>query len=167
MESIYSRRSIRKYQPTDVSETLVNQLLRAGMYAPSAGNEKPWHFIVVRNRTLLNQITRIHPHTQMLLEAPLAIVPCVDLRELKYDGDFWEQDMSACTMAILLQGEALGLGTCWCGVHPKKNLLQEISQLLQLPNYMIPFSVIAVGYPDEKREVRERFDAQRVHQDTW
>lgn len=167
MEVIYNRRSIRKYKDTHVSDETVNQLLRAAMYAPSAGNERPWQFVVIRDRDKLNAIAAFHPFTQMLKEAPVAIVPCADQRSLKYEGDFWPQDLAACTQNILLQGTSLGLGTCWCGVYPKKNFVEAMTELLELPEYMVPFSVVALGYPAEEREVRERFNPERVHYDKW
>ena len=61
MKAIFKRRSIRKYLNKLVSERTVKELLRAGMAAPSAGNEQPWHFIVIRNRQILDCIPDIHP----------------------------------------------------------------------------------------------------------
>lgn len=167
MSVIFDRRSIRRYKDLPVSEKDLEGMLRAGMYAPSAGNERPWQFVVIRDREKLMKITEFHPFTQMLKEAPVAIVPCADMRELKYDGDFWVQDMAACVENILLEGTARELGTCWCGVYPKENYVRELSALLGLPDYMIPFSVIAAGHPNESREVRERFNRSRVHFEKW
>jgi nitroreductase len=167
MDVLYKRRSIRRYKGDQVSDEVVEHLLRAGMYAPSAGNERPWQFVVIRDRDKLEKIAAFHPFTQMLKEAPMAIVPCADQRDLKYDGDFWVQDLAACTQNILLQGTALGLGTCWCGIYPKVPYVEAMSDLLGLPEYMVPFSVIAVGYPAEEREVRERYNPDRVHYDQW
>ncbi|MGI5999145.1 MAG: nitroreductase family protein, partial [Lutispora sp.] len=66
MKEIYTRRSIRKYEDKPVTDEQIHELLRAAMYAPSAGNEKPWHFVVIKDRAILNEITTYHPHTQML-----------------------------------------------------------------------------------------------------
>lgn len=167
MEAIFTRRSIRKYKDQPVDEGQIQQMLRAAMYAPSAGNEKPWHFVIVKDREKLSEITHIHPHTQMLKEAPLAIIVCADIRDVKYDGDFWIQDIAASVQNILLQGKALGLGTCWCGVYPKKELVDNISRLIDLPEYIIPVAIVAVGHPAEEREVRERYNPDRVHYEAW
>ncbi len=167
MKEIFSRRSIRKYQDKAVDEAQIEELLRAAMYAPSAGNERPWHFVIIRDRDKLNEITKFHPYTQMLKEAPLAIAVCADISNVKYDGAFWVQDIAAAVQNILLQGESMGLGTCWCGVYPKKELVEGVSQLLNLPGHIIPVSVIAVGYPAEKKEVRERYNPDRVHYENW
>jgi nitroreductase len=70
MDIILSRRSIRRYTDEPVPENLVRELLAAAMSAPSAGNQQPWHFIVIRDRKLLDQITKCHPHSQMLKQGP-------------------------------------------------------------------------------------------------
>ncbi|MFZ5944972.1 MAG: nitroreductase family protein [Bacillota bacterium] len=167
MKEIFTRRSIRKYKDQPVDQGKIQQMLRAAMYAPSAGNEQPWHFIIIKDRKKLNAITEFHPFTQMLKEAPVAIVPCADISNVKYEGLFWIQDMSAAIQNILLQGEALGLGTCWCGVYPKDELVEKVSKLLNLPEKIIPVAIIAVGHPAEKREIAERYNADRVHNEVW
>lgn len=167
MKEIFTRRSIRKYEDKAVSDEKIQKLLRAAMYAPSAGNEKPWHFIVIKDREILNEIPKFHPYTQMLLEAPLAIVPCCDTSNLKYNGAFWVQDMAASIQNILLEAKHLGLGSCWCGVYSRQELVDKVSQLLGTPKHIIPVAIIALGYPGEEREVRERFNPDRVHNNKW
>ena len=80
IEAIFSRRSIRKYTDQPVPEQFLETLLKAAMSAPSAGNEQPWQFVVIRERQTLDAIPDIHPHSAMLKEAPLAIVVCGDLK---------------------------------------------------------------------------------------
>lgn len=167
MKEIFERRSIRKYLDKTVEDKDLYKLLRAGMYAPSAGNEHPWHFVVVKNRETLEKIPTFHPHTAMLKEAPLAIVVCGDTSNLKYDGLFWIQDISACIQNILIEGQYLGLGTCWCGVYPREELVKEVSDLLDLPDHIKPVAIVAVGHPAEKREVKERYKEDRVHLERW
>lgn len=167
MNEIYARRSIRKYKSDAVSDEQVKSLLRAAMYAPSAGNEQPWHFVVVTDRAKLNAITEFHPYTQMLKEAPMAIVACADMTNLKYDAAFWVQDISASIQNILLEAVTLGLGTCWCGVYPREELIDAVKSLLVLPDHIVPVAIIAVGHPDEERQVRERYSVERVHYNTW
>lgn len=167
MKEIINRRSIRKYEDKPVDDMQIQKLLRAAMYAPSAGNEKPWHFIVIKDRDNLNKITTFHPFTQMLKEAPLAILVCADTSNIKYDGAYWIQDIAASVQNILLQGESMGLGTCWCGVYPRQELVDGMSKLFNLPENIKPVSIIAVGHPAEKREVKERFDPDRVHYENW
>jgi nitroreductase len=167
LKEIFERRSIRKYQDKPVDDESIKKLLRAAMYAPSAGNEHPWHFILIKNRERLNEITTIHPYTQMLKEAPLAIMVCADTSNVKYDGAYWVQDCSAAVQNILLEGQHLGLGTCWCGVYPRESLVKPVRDLFELPDHIEPVAIIAVGYPAEERQVKERYKEDRVHNETW
>lgn len=167
MKEILTRRSIRKYEEQPVSEEKIHQILRAAMYAPSAGNERPWHFIMIKDRKTLDEIPKFHQHTQMLLEAPLAIVPCCDTSNLKYNGVFWVQDMAAAIQNILLESKYLGLGSCWCGVYPRKEFIEPIKDLLNMPEHIIPVAVIAIGFPGEEVEVRERYKEERIHYEKW
>jgi nitroreductase len=116
-EAILSRRSIRKYLPTPVSEHDIHQLLDAAMNAPSSSNGQPWHFVVVSDRKLLDEIPRFHAYSGMLKEAPLAVVVCGDTSLEKTKG-VWVQDCSAATQNLLLAARALGLGSVWLGVYP-------------------------------------------------
>lgn len=167
MKEIYSRRSVRRYENKPVGDYQIRELLRAAMFAPSAGNEQPWHFVVIKDRKKLDEITTFHPYSQMLKEAPLAIIVCADTSIVKYEGAFWIQDISASIQNILLQAEAMGLGTCWCGVYPVEKLVKEVSKLVNLPEHIKPVGIIAVGYPGEKREVSDRFKPDRVHYENW
>ncbi len=167
MKEIFTRRSIRKYKDQHVEQEQIQEMLRGAMYAPSAGNEKPWHFVIIRDRDKLNEITNFHPFTQMLKEAPVAIIACADTSNVKYDGAFWVQDMAASIQNILLQGEALGLGTCWCGVYPREEFVENVSKLINSPKEIIPVAIIAVGHPAEQREVKERYNTDRVHNEVW
>ncbi len=82
MEAISKRRSIRKYQTKDVSEAVIHEILTAAMCAPSAHNQKPWHFIVIKDREKLNAIMKVHPYSKMLKEAPVAILVCANMDNL-------------------------------------------------------------------------------------
>lgn len=167
MKEIFSRRSIRSYIDKDVSDNQVKELLRAAMYAPSAWNEFAWHFVVIRDRNTLNEISNSHPYAHMLLEAPLAIIPCCDTGNFKYDGVFWIQDMAAAIQNILLQAESMSLGTCWCGVYPRKELIDIVSQIVSLPDHIVPVAIIPVGYPGEKKDETERYKPDRIHNEKW
>lgn len=167
MKEIYSRRSIRKYKDIPLEDSKIKQVIRAGTYAPSAGNEKPWHFIVITKRETLEAITSFHPYTQMLKSAPVAVIACADLTNIKYEGVFWIQDMSAAVQNMLLEATAMNLGSCWCGVYPNPVLVENLSMLLDLPSNIIPAAIVALGIADETREVDERYNESLVHYEKW
>lgn len=166
MEAILSRRSIRKYTNEDVSDEIVKELLEAAMSAPSAGNEQPWHFVVIRDRKILNEIPNIHPYSGMLREAPLAILVCGDESLQKYKG-YWVQDCSAATENLLIAINAKGLGGVWLGVYPVEDRVNGIRKLLDMPNNVIPFSLISIGHPAEQKPPANRYNSSRIHYDRW
>jgi len=166
MKAILSRRSIRRYTEEPVSRDLIEELLKAAMNAPSAGDEQPWHFIVIDRRPILDKLADIHPHAKMLKQAPAAIIVCGDESMEKFK-DFWVQDCSAASENMLLAAHALGLGAVWLGIYPAEKIVLEIRELLNIPSNIIPFSIISIGYPAEEKESKERFDASRIHSNTW
>lgn len=166
LEAILKRRSIRRYTAEPVAEDLIKQLLEAAMHAPSAHNQQPWQFVVIRERQILDKIPEFHPYSSMLKTAPLAIVVCGDSSYFK-SPDYWPQDCAAATQNILLAARALGLGSVWMGVYPKDNLIEVLRNLLDLPEHITPFNLIAVGHPAEEKPQPKRFDEQRIHYDRW
>ncbi len=166
MNAIFQRRSIRKYTSQQVAEERIEQLLRAGMAAPSAGNEQPWEFVVIRDRAVLNEIPKFHAFSKMLPEAGCAIVVCGDLNRDQFNG-FWVQDCSAAAQNILLMAQELGLGAVWLGVYPDQSRVQPLAKLLRLPQNIVPLCILSVGYPAENRGEIDRFDPDRIHKDRW
>ena len=166
IDALLTRRSIRKYTKEPVSDEAIKMLLEAAMAAPSAGDQQPWHFIVIRDRAILDEIPKLHPHAQMVKEAPVAIVVCGDERSVKYK-DFWPQDCAAATQNLLLAAHAKNLGAVWCGVYPNEERVGPLRDLLGIPAGVFPFSLIVIGHPDEEKPPAERFDASRVHADRW
>lgn len=166
MNVIFRRRSIREYTGKKVSDELVEKVLRAGMAAPSAGNQQPWHFIVIDDREILNKIPKVHPYSKMLKNASHAIVVCGDVSLQRYEG-YWVQDCSAATQNMLLMATELGLGSVWLGVYPVEERVAGIEQLFNLPEGVIPLSIISIGYPAETKEPADRFNPSRVHKNKW
>jgi nitroreductase len=166
IQAIMSRRSIRRYTQQEVSEDTVRQLLEAAMSAPSAGNEQPWQFVVVRQRRILEAITSFHQYSQMLKQAALGIVVCGDL-SLEVYGGFWVQDCSAATQNILIAANALGLGAVWLGFHPFEDRVAGLKRMLSLPEQVIPLSMVSIGWPGEQKSPAKRYKQERVHYDAW
>ncbi|MBI4863929.1 MAG: nitroreductase family protein [Candidatus Riflebacteria bacterium] len=166
LEGIHTRRSVRVYKNAPVDEAKVNDCLAAAMAAPSAGNQQPWQFVVIADRTKLDAIPGFHPYAAMVKKAPLAIVVCGDLSREKYKG-FWVQDCSAATQNLLLAAHAMGLGAVWCGLYPDESRVDGMRKLLGLPETVVPLALIPIGWPSEACSRIDRFDAKRVHHDGW
>ncbi len=166
MDAILSRRSIRKYTTEPVPEHMIKELLETAMSAPSAGNEQPWHFIVITDRQILDEIPQCHPYSHMIREAPVAILVCCDLQLDKHDG-LWVQDCAAATENLLIAVQAQGLGAVWLGVYPREQRITGLRNLLGIPEHVVPFSLIPVGYPGEQKPRANRYDNSRVHYNSW
>ena len=166
IESIYNRRSIRKYKNQEVSDEIINELLNAAMMAPSARNTQSWQFVVISDRKILNSLTRVHPYSAMMTEASHAILVCGD-KTLEPNEGYLNTNCSAATQNILLAAHALGIGSVWLGVYPREERMKGISELFGLPAEIIPVSLIALGYPNEKVVPHERFKTERIHYEKW
>ena len=167
LQAIKNRRSIRKYKPTPVTKEQIRLMLEAAMLSPSACNTRPWRFIAITNRELLDKIAAEHSHARMLATAPLAIVVVAlpATQEANMNGlpyGFYPQDCGAATQNIMLQAEAMGLGTCWCGVYPKGEKMAAMAALLGIPKGELPFCVIAVGEKDEDPAPRGKYEEEKV-----
>jgi nitroreductase len=166
MDAIISRRSIRKYTGKRVTDAQVELLLKAGMYAPSAVNKQPWHFIVFRDRKVIEEIIKIHPNGRMLEDSDVAILVCWD-ENLQHDVGYGPVDCSAATQNILLAAHGTGLGAVWVGIYPREKRIKGVHSLFNLPGHIIPFSIISVGYPAEKKGLPDRFRKDRIHYEKW
>lgn len=136
------------------------------MSAPSAGNQQPWQFVVINDPAILDKIRSVHSYAEMLKEAPVAILVCGDLQLARMKG-FWVQDCSAATQNILIAVQAKGLGAVWLGVYPAEERVKGIQKLLSLPEHVVPFALVPVGYPAETKPPSNRYDTARIHYNKW
>lgn len=166
LDTIHSRRSIRKYKDKKVSDKLIKEILKAGMAAPSARNQQPWQFIVITDKIILQKIPNVHPYASMVAKAPLAILVCGDL-ELETAQGYWIQDCSAAIQNMLLAITDLGLGAVWTGVYPRQDRVEGFKKLFNLPKNIIPLALIPIGYPAEKLPKLNRFKDDKIHYNKW
>lgn len=167
--NIMTRTSIRAYTDATLTDTQIETMLRAAMAAPTAVNKQPWAFVVIKNPATLSAIADSIPSMGMARKAPVAIVVCGDMtKALDGEGhDYWVQDVSAATENLLLAAHAQGLGAVWCGVYPVSGRVAFISDLLGLPDEIIPLAVVPVGVPAAKGEPKDKWDTSKIHNDKW
>jgi len=164
MDIINKRRSVRSYLSTPVKSEDLEMILRAAMQAPSAKNQQPWRFLVVQNTETLKKLAEVSTNAKMLLEAPCAIIVIIDKTNLKTEMMAF-QDASAATMNILLEATSLGLGTCWCGIYPNQERMDNLKSILKVNESYDVFSLIALGYPKDKDALYfiDRYNLNRIH----
>ena len=156
-EAIKKRRSIRAYKPQDVPDAVVEKLIEAASFAPSAGNIQPWEFVVARNPEVKKKLAQAADQA-FIEEAPVVIVVCVNEKraEMGYGARgkalYCIQDTAAATQNIHLTAYSLGLGTCWIGAFNE----DQAKKAVNAPEEMRPVAIIPVGYADEAPAQRNR-----------
>jgi nitroreductase len=166
LQALLTRRSIRQYTEEPVSNEQVLTILKAAMYAPSASNRQPWHFIVIRKRSILDGMQDFHPSADIVKGAQLAILVCGEIGEGRHPW-YWLKDCANATENLLLAAHAIGLGAVWLGVAPNQERMHGMNKQLPLPKGIQPFALIPIGYPSETIEAPDRFKPERIHLDGW
>ena len=169
IETLMTRTSIRSFTDRPVSADTIEMLLRAGMAAPTAVNKQPWHFVVINDRAKLDELGGNGRQSQMWQESTLAIAVCGNM-EKALEGPaqaFWIQDCSAATENILLAAHALGLGAVWTGCYPMEERVANVSQVLNLPEHIVPLCVIVMGYPNEQPEPKDKWKVENISYNTF
>lgn len=168
LSAIMTRRSVRAYTKKPVTDEQIEILLRAGMAAPSAGNQQPWEFVVIRDAETLAKAKEINKFAAMAEKAPLAILTCVNEERVRLEG-YGILDLSACTQNILLAAHAIGLGAVWTGIYPQEERVQGFRELVGAPQSVVPLALVVVGNlrPQSAQSPVDRYDATRIHQEKW
>jgi len=162
LKTINTRRSVRNFRSTPVSDKDIHDLLEAAMNAPSAVNEQSWQFVVMSGK-VLDEFLSINGNTPK--SAPLAILVCQDFLAEKAKG-YSVQDCAAATQNILLAAHANGLSAVWTTVFPYN--VKAIQSLVNIPESVQPFSCVPVGYgAEEEKNTTSRFDEKKVHRQSW
>ena len=157
---IQKRRSIRKYQKRKIEPDKIQTLIEAALRSPSSMGYNPWEFVVVDDPELLDKLSKAKPQGSAFIKhAPLGIVVCADPER----SSVWVEDASIACTYIQLAAESLGLGSCWIQISDRmhdqtKPAEVYIAEVLSLPKKMKVEAMIAVGYPDEKKEPHKKED---------
>lgn len=166
MSLIFERQSVRRFTDEKVSDEKIENLLKAGMQAPSACNQQAWEFIVISKPEDKRAISQMHQFAKPAENASHLIVTLGNLNEAKIHRMI-EQDLGACNENILLQATHEGLGAVWLGFHPIEDRTLKLKEYLDIPDYCIPFSVICIGYSVSNGKVNLRYDESKVHFDRY
>lgn len=164
--NILQRVSVRRYSDRPVTSEQVSAILHAAMSAPSGVNKQPWEFIVVDDRKLLTQLAEALPYAKMTANAQVAIIVCGN-KDRFLDGTddaLWEQDLSAASENILLAAHAIGLGGVWTCIYPHEDRIAPVRNILNIPEKMIPFNLIPIGYPETEHSPMDKWHPDRIHQ---
>lgn len=162
MNEIFHRVSIRKYEDRQVEREKLMKILRAGMQAPSAGNQQPWEFYVVTRPESIQALAKSHIYAGCAADAPVLIVS-VYRKEGLWVPEYAQIDMAIAQENMWLETDALGLGGVWLGIAPVQERMDIVAEILDLPDNVEAFSIFALGYPAEQKSQQDRFDESRIH----
>ena len=166
MTAIRTRRSVRSFTVEDVPDDQVRELLGAAMSAPSAGNEQPWEFVVMRDKAALRKVGDINPYARFAVEAPVSVLVCGDTSRDKFGG-YWIQDVSAAIQNMLIAAHAMGLGAVWTGIYPLEERVVRFRRLVGAPEHVIPVALIVIGHAAKEIRPVDRFNEKCVHAERW
>ena len=155
LEAVKTRRSIRSYQDKPVEEQKLLRILEAARLSPSAVNFQPWDFIVVKDSTAKQRLSKAYTRP-WFAKAPIIIVTCATPEKAwkRSDGEeFWKIDAAIATQTLILAATAEGLGTCWIGAFDEK----KAKEALGIPENVRVVAMTPLGYAaEQKGQVSER-----------
>lgn len=160
LKSIFHRTSVRKYLPNAVEQDKIELILKAAMAAPSAGNQQPWSFYVVKNQDVIKKLSGTSTHAKCLADAPLAFVVCYS-KEGVYP-EYNQIDTSLATQNLLLAIDELDLGAVWLGIAPIEERMATVEKLLDIPDGIRAFAIVACGYPVKVNPQQDRYNKDKI-----
>lgn len=161
IESIRKRRSFRTYKSDTVSDELINEVIEAGQFAPSAFGRGAIEFVVLKNQEIKNEIFTVVDQ-EYIKEAPVLIIPvATDQAALPV------QDLSVASAQMFLQASALGLGSVWKNIIPAWE--EKLKEILGVPKEFRIINIVPLGFPNEEKPEHgdEQFKLEKIHQEKW
>lgn len=164
LETIFDRKSVRKYTERPVEKDKLEMLVQAGMAAPSSRDRRPWEFVIITDRNLLDKMADGLPLARMLKDTKQAIIVCGDTVK---SNNAWQLDCSAAAQNVLLAAESMGLGAVWTAAYPYPERIKVVREALQLPDHIVPLTVIPIGYPTGIEKTKDKFNKKQIHYNGW
>ncbi|MDD5026176.1 MAG: nitroreductase family protein [Candidatus Peribacteraceae bacterium] len=162
IEPITARRAVREYENTDISDSQLEDIIRAGQFAPTAHHNASVEFVIIRDPKIKNALFALLDQ-EFVRDVPVLIAPILD-REKSVAP---VQDLSVTTENMFLQATAMGLGTVWKNVPEKES--EKVKKLLGIPDRYLLINLIPVGYP--KGEIIPHsdadFSAKKIHHEKF
>jgi nitroreductase len=169
IEAILKRRSIRQYLDDEVPLNHIKEIIEAPMYAPSAWGRRPWHFVIVREKSLREKLAEASPSSAQAGRAPVVIVVVADMELARK----WIEDLSIAAVYIMLEATELGYGTCFMQVRGAKNKGRDsedyVKNVLGIPEGFNVECMVSLGKPAEEKlpHSKKEVDKTKFHWDGW
>lgn len=171
IDILIKRHSRRFYLDKEIEKEKEEKLLQSLLLSPTSRNLRPWEFIVVKDKSILEKLAIAKTHgSSFVKDAPMAIVVIGDPDK----SDVWVEDCSIASILLELQAQTLGLGSCWVQIRNRKHSEDEtasdyVKGLLNIPPHLEVESIISVGYSDEERDDHDLEDLlyDRIHSNNY
>ncbi len=147
IELIKKRRSIREFADKPIAQEVLEKIIDAGRFAPTARNVQPWRFVAVTEKGTLEKIAGITENGKFIASAGACVLVFSE------DTKYYLEDCSAATQNIMLAAAASGIGSCWVA-GDKKVYAKEFNLLLGVPENLKIVSLICFGYPVTEKAFR-------------
>lgn len=168
LENINSRSSTRVFNDKKISVNDLKLIIKSAFSAPSACNLQPWEYMIITDDDKVKDMKNIHEYAGMFETATAGILVCGNLEKIiPSHREFWVQDCSAATQNILLAANALGISSVWTGIYPVEERCEKLKEYFNMPENIMPFALIALGYSDNENNVMDKYDENKIHLNNW
>jgi len=168
LEIFRKRRSVREYLPKEVEQEKLDEVLKAAMFSPTAHNRRSWEFVVVKDKGIIEKLSKATKWSDFAKGAPAVVILCAD----ESLDPRWIEDLSIAAGYIYLEAVNQGLGTCWIAVRDPQGSGNEenyVREIISVPEKIRILCMMPLGYPVEKKEehMDSEFELNKIHQEKW
>ena len=166
LDLLKTRRSIRQFKDKQISKETIEQIIKAGLLAPSSKNKRPVEFVVVEDKDTIKKLKKCKGKgVDSLNTATCAIAVIADSEK----SDVWVEDASIAMTLMHIAAENLGLGSVWIQIRNRfvegRSSEEEVRRVLNIPDNYGVLSILAIGYKDEHKDPYDEgsLDFSKVH----
>ena len=179
IRTIMRRKSVRSFTDQPIPAEYMETMLKAAMAAPTGSNIQPWHFVVLTDKSQYEKVFENNFNMRIFNSAAAVVVFCADTTVTRPprnnpDGEpvtrpsgTWRDDLGACTENFLLAAESLGLGAVWTAGYPYSDRYASMKRELGIPDPILPYCAVAVGYPAGDEQPKDKWKPERIHYEKW
>ena len=150
VDTVLSRRSIRRYEKKEIPDDVLSKILEAGRQAPSAANRQPLHFIIVTDEKIKKEFSK-GLFNRFIKDSPVTIVGCAKTGDI-LTGKWSIVDTTIALQTMVIAAWTMGVGSCWVGDFKE----DRVKQLLTIPDTWKVVALVSFGYPAEQPKPKRK-----------
>jgi nitroreductase len=159
-EAVQTVLAIRSYEDKPIPEAIIERIVEAGRLTGSSMNRQPWHFIVIQDREMLQQLGKLAQSGPYIAQAPMAVAVVIERTR------FAVSDGSRAIQSMMLTAWEEGIGSNWVGFMG----FEDVKPLLAIPAEMDVLAILPFGYPTKsvgKGKKQRKARAEVIHYERW